>query len=49
MTSSIDTAGLKALDQAHHLHPFTDLHDYAAHGGRILCSFASPIFDASVR
>jgi putrescine aminotransferase len=33
--SSVDSASLKALDRAHHLHPFTDFHDYAAHGGRI--------------
>ena len=35
MNSSLDTAALKALDRAHHLHPFTDLEDYAEHGGRI--------------
>ena len=35
MNSSVDTASLKALDRAHHLHPFTDFHDYAEHGGRI--------------
>jgi len=35
MTSSISTESLRALDQAHHLHPFTDLHDYSEHGGRI--------------
>ncbi|MEM1143127.1 MAG: aminotransferase [Pseudomonadota bacterium] len=35
MTSSLDTRSLKALDQAHHLHPFTDFQDYAAQGGRI--------------
>ena len=35
MTSRFDTDSLRALDRAHHLHPFTDLHDYAARGGRI--------------
>jgi putrescine---pyruvate transaminase len=30
------TAELRQLDRAHHLHPFTDLHDYAEHGGRIV-------------
>jgi putrescine aminotransferase len=35
MTSPISTESLRALDQAHHLHPFTDLHDYSEHGGRI--------------
>ncbi|MFK7830113.1 MAG: aminotransferase [Congregibacter sp.] len=35
MTSRADTASLKALDQAHHLHPFTDFQDYAHSGGRI--------------
>lgn len=35
MTSRIDTDSLRALDRAHHLHPFTDLHDYAERGGRI--------------
>jgi putrescine aminotransferase len=34
MTSS-NTESLRALDRAHHLHPFTDLHDYSEHGGRI--------------
>jgi putrescine aminotransferase len=29
MNSSVDSATLKALDRAHHLHPFTDFHDYA--------------------
>lgn len=36
MNSSVDTAALKALDQAHHLHPFTDLQGYAQDGGRII-------------
>ncbi|MEM6773397.1 MAG: aminotransferase [Pseudomonadota bacterium] len=35
MTSRINTESLRALDQAHHLHPFTDLQDYSEHGGRI--------------
>ena len=30
-----DTQALKALDRAHHLHPFTDYKDYSEHGGRI--------------
>ena len=25
MTATLDTQALKKLDQAHHLHPFTDL------------------------
>jgi putrescine aminotransferase len=33
--SSVDSATLKALDRAHHLHPFTDFAGYAAEGGRI--------------
>ena len=36
MTAKLDTAALKRMDQAHHLHPFTDFHDYAEHGGRII-------------
>lgn len=36
MTAKLDTATLKQLDQAHHLHPFTDFKDYAEHGGRII-------------
>ena len=35
MNSTVDTASLKAQDRAHHLHPFTDFHDYAQDGGRI--------------
>ena len=31
-----DTAALRRLDQAHHLHPFTDFQDYSEHGGRIM-------------
>ncbi|MEK9920253.1 MAG: hypothetical protein VW519_06325, partial [Luminiphilus sp.] len=29
MTATLDTQTLKQLDQAHHLHPFTDFKDYA--------------------
>ena len=36
MTATLDTQALKKLDQAHHLHPFTDFEDYAQHGGRIV-------------
>jgi putrescine aminotransferase len=36
MTATLDTQALKKLDQAHHLHPFTDFEDYAKHGGRIV-------------
>ena len=36
MNAKLDTATLKQLDQAHHLHPFTDFKDYAEHGGRII-------------
>lgn len=35
MNMQTTTADLKLLDQAHHLHPFTDFRDYAAHGGRV--------------
>ncbi|GHD35767.1 aspartate aminotransferase family protein [Parahalioglobus pacificus] len=35
MNTAVDTASLRKLDQSHHLHPFTDFHDYAEHGGRI--------------
>jgi putrescine aminotransferase len=35
MTSQFDSEQLRALDRAHHLHPFTDFADYAAHGGRV--------------
>ena len=35
-STKLDTATLKKMDQAHHLHPFTDFHDYAEHGGRII-------------
>ena len=36
MNMQADTATLRQLDQSHHLHPFTDFHDYAEHGGRIV-------------
>jgi putrescine---pyruvate transaminase len=31
-----DSQALRDLDRSHHFHPFTDLRDYAAHGGRIV-------------
>lgn len=31
-----DAINLKELDRSHHFHPFTDLRDYAASGGRIV-------------
>jgi putrescine aminotransferase len=36
MTTRLDTAQLRQLDQAHLLHPFTDLHRYRQSGGRII-------------
>jgi putrescine aminotransferase len=36
MNEKSDTRELKALDQAHHLHPFTDLRQYSQQGGRIV-------------
>ncbi|MCB1702081.1 MAG: aminotransferase class III-fold pyridoxal phosphate-dependent enzyme [Pseudomonadales bacterium] len=36
MSTQSKTRRLKELDQAHHLHPFTDLQDYSTHGGRIV-------------
>jgi len=36
MNMKVDTAGLRQMDRAHHLHPFTDLQDYSEHGGRIM-------------
>ena len=36
MSKQASTRQLQALDQAHHLHPFTDLHDYSQQGGRIV-------------
>lgn len=35
MNQQVAADHLKKLDQAHHLHPFTDFQDYAEHGGRI--------------
>ena len=43
MNTSLDSATLKALDRAHHLHPFTDLQGYARQGGRIF-SHAEGVF-----
>jgi len=36
MTTEYDTGRLRDLDRAHHLHPFTDLHEYSERGGRII-------------
>lgn len=36
MSTQATTRRLKELDQAHHLHPFTDLADYSKQGGRIV-------------
>ncbi len=36
MTTAADTAQLRRLDQAHHLHPFTNLCKYSQQGGRII-------------
>jgi len=36
MNRKADTTTLQAMDRSHHLHPFTDLGDYAEHGGRIV-------------
>ena len=36
MDMKLDTAGLRQIDQAHHLHPFTDFQEYSEHGGRIM-------------
>lgn len=36
MNMQVETSSLRKLDQSHHLHPFTDFHDYAEHGGRIV-------------
>jgi putrescine aminotransferase len=36
MNSKVDTPTLRALDQSHHLHPFTDLKAYSQKGGRIV-------------
>jgi putrescine---pyruvate transaminase len=35
MNMQANTGNLKQLDQAHHLHPFTDFKDYAHNGGRV--------------
>ncbi len=35
MNMQATTGNLKALDQAHHLHPFTDFRQYAQNGGRV--------------
>ena len=36
MATELDTAQLRRLDQAHHLHPFTNLSKYRQEGGRII-------------
>jgi putrescine---pyruvate transaminase len=36
MSIKLDTAQLRQLDQAHHLHPFTNLRKYSQQGGRII-------------
>jgi putrescine aminotransferase len=36
MNVKVDTSTLRALDQSHHLHPFTDLKAYNNTGGRIV-------------
>ncbi len=36
MTTRLDTAQLRQLDQAHYLHPFTNLRTYSQQGGRII-------------
>ncbi len=36
MTTDVKTAKLRQLDQAHHLHPFTNLRTYSQQGGRII-------------
>ena len=36
MNMTVDTQQLQQLDKAHHLHPFTDFHNYSEHGGRIM-------------
>jgi putrescine aminotransferase len=35
-TPDYGTSELQALDRSHYLHPFTDLHNYAQSGGRII-------------
>ncbi len=36
MATEVRTAQLRRLDQAHHLHPFTNLRKYSQEGGRII-------------
>jgi len=36
VNATLETNQLRQLDQQHHLHPFTDLRDYAENGGRIV-------------
>ena len=36
MATEVDTAQLRRLDQAHHLHPFTNLSKHSQQGGRII-------------
>lgn len=36
MDTKANTARLRQLDQAHHLHPFTNLSEFSQHGGRII-------------
>jgi putrescine aminotransferase len=36
MNQRAETQRLQKLDQAHHLHPFTNLQNYSQHGGRIV-------------
>jgi len=36
MTTKLDTAQLRRLDQSHFLHPFTDLRKHSQQGGRII-------------
>jgi len=36
MSTNAETAKLRRLDQAHHLHPFTNLRKYRQEGGRII-------------
>jgi len=36
MNAKVETSALQALDQSHHLHPFTDLNAYSKKGGRIV-------------
>jgi putrescine aminotransferase len=36
MNAKVDTPTLRALDQSHHLHPFTDLNAYSKKGGKIV-------------